>query len=111
MTDEWMTFRRSETVRLRERPQPDFYESAGWLRLRYAVLRKHGGHCLCCGERGTSANPLQVDHIKPRSKYPELELDPNNLQILCKKCNRGKGNWDETDWRRLSHWNLRDQFR
>ncbi len=43
--------------------------------------------------------PLHVDHIKPRSKYPDLALDINNLQILCESCNLGKGAWDETDFR------------
>jgi len=40
-----------------------------------------------------------VDHIKPRRKYPELELDINNLQILCDACNHGKASWDEEDFR------------
>ena len=42
---------------------------------------------------------LHVDHIKPRSKHPELELDINNLQILCKDCNLGKSNTDSIDYR------------
>lgn len=37
--------------------------------------------------------------MKPRSKYPELALDPDNLQVLCKACNLGKLAWDETDFR------------
>ena len=31
-----------------------------------------------------------VDHILPRSVYPELELDINNLQTLCPNCNAKK---------------------
>ena len=42
---------------------------------------------------------LHVDHIKPRSKYPELELDITNLQILCEDDNLGKSNRYETDYR------------
>jgi len=42
---------------------------------------------------------LHVDHIKPRSKYPELSLTFSNLQILCEDCNFGKSNIDQTDWR------------
>lgn len=77
----------------------DFYDSPAWLRVRYQVLKgKH--HCECCGFRGDANNPLQVDHIKPRSKYPALELTLSNLQVLCRDCNIGKGAWDETDWRR-----------
>ncbi len=37
--------------------------------------------------------------MKPRSKYPELALDPENLQVLCRACNMGKRAWDETDFR------------
>jgi 5-methylcytosine-specific restriction endonuclease McrA len=40
-----------------------------------------------------------MDHIKPRSKYPHLALDINNLQPACADYNTGKGNWDSTDWR------------
>jgi 5-methylcytosine-specific restriction endonuclease McrA len=53
-----------------------------------------------CGTAPTPGKPLHVDHIKPRSKYPELEYEISNLQILCDDCNLGKGNRDEIDWRR-----------
>ena len=42
---------------------------------------------------------IVVDHIKPRSRFPGLELDPDNLQILCSDCNMGKSNDDCTDFR------------
>lgn len=46
-------------------------------------------------------NPVRivVDHIKPISKHWHLRLDPDNLQVLCNDCNKGKGAWDETDYR------------
>src|SRR5215469_11521161 len=72
-----------------------FYQSRQWLELRYRALRLSNGHCQCCGSRG----PLHVDHIKPRSKFPELELILTNLQVLCEQCNLGKSNTDDTDWR------------
>lgn len=77
----------------------EFYFSDEWRTLRYKALRQHGGCCQCCGNRAMPGNPLHVDHIKPRSKYPELELELNNLQVLCADCNLGKRAWDETDWR------------
>lgn len=83
-------------------PTSNFYESREWQTLRYRVLKLHGGRCQCCGARPTDDNPLHVDHIKPRSRYPQLALDITNLQILCKACNLGKRAWDETDWRRPS---------
>lgn len=89
--------------RPRREPEPvdaTFYDKREWLELRYRALQIHGGHCQCCGNGPSPGNPLQVDHIKPRSKFPELELDLHNLQVLCKSCNMGKGAWDQTDWRR-----------
>ncbi len=53
-------------------------------------------------------NPLQVDHIKPRSTYPHLVLVEDNLQALCQSCNKGKSNTDETDWRYRVSNQLRD---
>lgn len=78
----------------------EFYGSKAWLAVRYVILKQHrlttDGGCLVCG---SWKPPLHVDHIKPRSKYPELELDINNLQVLCHDCNMGKSNKDEIDWR------------
>jgi hypothetical protein len=76
-----------------------FYESQEWERVRYEALKLSKGHCVCCGSRPTANNPLHVDHIKPRSKFPELALTLSNLQVLCKRCNFGKAAADDTDWR------------
>lgn len=77
----------------------DFYSTKEWRIVRYEALKLHGGSCQCCGAKPTPGNPLHVDHIKPRSKYPKLELKLDNLQVLCEDCNLGKLAWDETDWR------------
>jgi len=77
--------------------QQEFYDSSEWRRLRYKVIRKYEGRCMACKR---DDQPLHVDHIKPRSKYPELMLVESNLQILCEDCNLGKSNIDETDWRK-----------
>lgn len=76
-----------------------FYRSPEWLQLRYWALREYGGKCQCCGSRPSSSYHLHVDHIKPRSRYPWLALEPDNLQVLCSECNLGKSNIDDTDWR------------
>jgi|LakMenEpi03Aug12_release.lakeMendotaPanAssembly.Ray.scaffolds.fasta_scaffold03608_11 5-methylcytosine-specific restriction endonuclease McrA len=73
-----------------------FYDTQEWQILRYKAYKLYGKTCHCCGATNTE---LHVDHIKPRSKYPHLELDLNNLQILCRECNLGKGNTDSIDWR------------
>ena len=76
-----------------------FYDTDEWRTVRYRVLRRDSGHCALCGTRGGPSNPLQVDHIKPRSKFPNLQYDMNNLQVLCRDCNLGKSNKDQTNWR------------
>lgn len=84
-------------------PSQEFYRSDAWRQLRYKVFARFGRKCMVCGLEG---GRLHVDHIKPRVRFPELELDINNLQILCEECNIGKLDIDYTDWR--PKW-LRDQ--
>ena len=76
-----------------------FYTSRAWLEVRYEAIRKSGGYCEACGRCKRDGATLHVDHIKPRSKYPNLELMLDNLQVLCEQCNIGKSNSDEIDWR------------
>jgi 5-methylcytosine-specific restriction endonuclease McrA len=70
-----------------------------WRKVRMEALKKYGPRCQCCGATPATGAVMNVDHIKPRKKWPSLALDVNNLQILCHDCNHGKGNWDDTDWR------------
>lgn len=78
---------------------PEFLKTFAWRRLRYKALRMTNGRCECCGASPQTGAVLNVDHIKPRKRRPELALDLFNLQVLCNDCNAGKGNWDDTDWR------------
>lgn len=80
-------------------PGAEFYRTREWVDLRYRVLVKFGAQCQCCGASRKDGTVLHVDHIKPRSKYPALELVEENLQVLCEACNIGKSNTAETDWR------------
>lgn len=75
-----------------------FYKTEAWRRLRFRALELYGCKCGACGRKPPEV-VLHVDHIKPRSKYPKLELDITNLQILCEDCNVGKSNLSETDFR------------
>lgn len=52
--------------------------SPKWKDLRKDHLAKHH-RCAACGK----TKGLEVHHIKPVHKYPELELDPLNLITLC----------------------------
>lgn len=52
--------------------------SPKWHSVRKQHLKKNG-RCAACG----STKKLEVHHIKPVHKNPELELDPKNLITLC----------------------------
>lgn len=77
-----------------------FYSSYEWRKLRYKILQRDGAQCSLCGALPGNGIVMNVDHIKPLRKYWTIRLDPKNLQVLCNECNHGKGNWDETDWRK-----------
>jgi len=77
----------------------DFYKSPQWKELRYTALSLSEGSCQLCGAKASDEVQIHVDHIKPRSKYPELELDLDNIGVLCGDCNMGKSNYDEFDYR------------
>jgi 5-methylcytosine-specific restriction endonuclease McrA len=76
----------------------EFYTTRLWRDLRYDVLRENAAkqpdgrpHCELCAAGAKAGRPLHVDHIRPRSFFPWLELDKSNLQVLCDDCNIGKG--------------------
>ena len=84
----------------KEKVYKNFYKSPEWRELRVKVLQRNGCSCMMCGRNPREHGVVvHVDHIKPRSKYPNLSLDINNLQVLCEDCNVGKSNKYNTDYR------------
>lgn len=76
-----------------------------WIRLRDEVLtraRASSQACAICGQPiNYTAKPNDydapaVDHIQPWSKYPELRLDPMNLQVAHRECNLKKSDKRKT---------------
>lgn len=82
---------KEKAPRLRvETPSQAFVRTEQWKKLRSQAIDKYGRKCMKCG----SEDDVQVDHIKPKSLYPELALALDNLQILCWSCNKAKGKSD-----------------
>jgi len=79
-----------------------FLDTKEWKELRRAVVATYGRKCMKCGTTPKNPKMTHVDHIKCRKKYPELALDFNNLQVLCCRCNKQKGNRHQTDYRKLN---------
>lgn len=75
----------------------EFYSTREWRSVRWQVISKSNGKCSVCGRTAKDDGVIiHVDHIKPRSKFPELELEITNLQLLCADCNLGKSNKTQT---------------
>lgn len=87
----------SEQIENTEIPELDSYSfvrAGKW----WAVLARDKWRCLSCGRSAKEDGILlEVDHIIPRSKGGSDEI--SNLQTLCKKCNIGKSNKDNTNLR------------
>ncbi len=46
--------------------------------------------CQICGLRDPEI--MEVDHVKPKSLFPELANDLNNMVVLCPNCHKRKTN-------------------
>jgi len=79
-----------------KRNQDSFYGSTEWRKLRLEVILLYGTVCMKCG---SDDGDHVVDHIKPRSKFPLLELDISNMQVLCNTCNLIKSDRNCFDYR------------
>lgn len=77
-------------------PIDDFYYTDKWYELRKKIFKAYGRMCMRCKK---TKKVMNIDHIKPRSKYKYLELEPSNMQVLCPKCNKAKSNKHCNDYR------------
>jgi len=57
--------------------------------LRFEILKRDDYRCQMCGDTAKEGAKLEVDHIHPVSKGGSN--NPDNLQVLCRDCNAGKG--------------------
>jgi 5-methylcytosine-specific restriction endonuclease McrA len=60
-----------------------------WMRMRFMVFMKDNFTCCYCGRSPIKDGvSLECDHIKPKSKGGQDEIE--NLITACKDCNSGK---------------------
>lgn len=74
MSDRWHRYSRKVTSDRR------------WPALRMRARDRDGWQCVKCGSR----NRLEVDHIEPVRKRPDLAFVLSNLQTLCASCHTKK---------------------
>ena len=71
----------------------DIHNDPRWAKLRDRAYRRYGRVCMATGE----TSGLNVDHIKPASKFPHLAFKLSNVQILHEGINKAKSDsymWD-----------------
>ena len=51
------------------------------------------GCCCYCESKIKCTSYPEIEHFKPKSEYPELCFDYNNLHYSCKRCNLAKGSF------------------
>lgn len=61
--------------------------------LWFKVMKYHNWKCACCGlqnffNENMFIDKMELDHIQPVSRWGYSTW--NNLQVLCRKCNRSK---------------------
>jgi 5-methylcytosine-specific restriction endonuclease McrA len=66
-------------------PNDSFYTCNAWRKLREYKLSIN----TICEKNNCKNIATEVHHIKDRKDYPELELEIENLQSLCKPCHSG----------------------
>lgn len=66
-----------------------FYKSTVWRRLRAAFL---AANPLCdeCSRHGKTEVATDVHHLQERKTHPDLSLDWDNLQALCRRCHNAQ---------------------
>ncbi|MBS5186275.1 MAG: TIGR02646 family protein [Fusobacterium nucleatum] len=67
--------------------------------LKQYLLEEQENSCCPYCEMEINLNDSQIEHIKPKDKFPELLIDYKNLIICClesRRCGNSKANkWDE----------------
>ena len=68
------------------------------LRIREALAQNFGGICAYCERQcepqAATSNPPnreEIEHFRPRSRFPERSFEWFNLVYACHRCNRAKG--------------------
>jgi uncharacterized protein (TIGR02646 family) len=62
-----------------------------------ALRKSTAGKCMYCEGKFEQSSYAHVEHIKPKTKFPELKFSWDNLGFSCQVCNTNKGEkYDET---------------
>ena len=79
----WGLYLYISTTRLRPRQNREIgKEATERKRLKNQLIRERGQKCEICGFVGG----VQLHHVLPYSKFPQLAGNPDNVKLVCMKC-------------------------
>ena len=77
--------------RLKKRPKLDLEQTRrGRERskmIKRETLEANGGHCPVCG-MDCRLDEIEIHHILPVARFPELKDDRRNMTVLCWRCHK-----------------------
>lgn len=82
-----------DPVAVARRDFNNWTKSSAGKAFKAGLFEQQQGRCVgaeCKARSPLGSEYLEIDHIQPLSKYPQLALDPQNLQLLCGPCNKKK---------------------
>ena len=70
---------------------------AAAVRYRHADVKQQlisdcHGKCIYCESKILHISPGNIEHMRPKSRFPEQVCKWSNLGLVCDECNRRKGN-------------------
>ncbi len=77
--------------RLKKRPKRDLEvtkkERERYKRIKKETLESNGGCCPVCG-LPCRIDEIQIHHILPVHRFPELKDDKRNMTVMCWRCHK-----------------------
>lgn len=67
-----------------------FYGTYAWKKKRKDIRKRDNNECQECKRNGKYSNAKEVHHKEHLEQRPDLALDENNLEALCKSCHDKK---------------------
>jgi uncharacterized protein (TIGR02646 family) len=65
--------------------------------VKTSIVRDTAGKCAYCESKITHVYWGDVEHIKPKDRFPEQSLDYDNLTLACAICNNNKSDYYNED--------------
>jgi len=62
----------------------------------FTFIRRRDRFQCCYCDRRDLFGEFALDHFLPKSRYPALAEDPENIVLACQQCNNSKANVDPT---------------